>query len=266
MLPEEKYHIFHNLRLQLGSYFFQIDILLLCTAFGLVVEVKNRTGEYFFQKYLNQTTLKNQRISNPVLQARVQALKLNMWLQKYHLPAFPIHYLFVNSNEKATIKIEHGNEQILRYICNSEGLIEKITQTANFNKKEILVQKDLRKIKRLLLTNHTPDILDILNHFNLMEHEILPGVFCPRCDHLPITYIYGTWNCPECGCKSKTAHIPAVNDHFLLIKPTITNSELRQFLHISSPRVANYLLQNMDLTATGEYKSRIYTPNHSLWV
>ncbi|MFK9091494.1 nuclease-related domain-containing protein [Bacillus salipaludis] len=68
MLPEEKYLIFHNIRLLLGRYFFQIDILLLCTAFGLVLEVKNRKGEYFFQKYLNQTTLKNERIRNPIIQ------------------------------------------------------------------------------------------------------------------------------------------------------------------------------------------------------
>lgn len=266
MLPEEKYLIFHNLRILLGKYFFQIDILLLSAAFGLVLEVKNRTGEYHFQKHLNQTTLKNKRIRNPVLQARVQAIKLNMWLQKYHLPAFPIQYFFVNSNENATIRIEHGNEQILRYISNSEGLLEKISQTANSNKKEILDPKELRKIKRLLLTNDTPENLDILHHFHLSQQEILPGVFCPDCNHLPIIYTNGTWVCPKCQSKSKTAHHPAVNDYFLLIKPTITNAELRQFLHIPSPRSANNLLGHMNLTASGTYKGRVYTPKDPIWV
>ncbi|WP_420490859.1 NERD domain-containing protein [Neobacillus drentensis] len=58
VLPDTNYLIFHNIRLQLGKYFFQIDILLLNAAFALALEVKNRTGEYHFQKYLNQTILK----------------------------------------------------------------------------------------------------------------------------------------------------------------------------------------------------------------
>ncbi|ETI67602.1 nuclease-related domain-containing protein [Neobacillus vireti] len=264
MLPDSKYLIFHNIRLQLGKYYFQIDYLMLCSAFALVLEVKNRIGEYHFENYLNQTTLKFndkvERIKNPVLQARVQAIKLKKWLQKHNCSEFPIHYLFVNSNERASIRIEPGNERILRYICNSEGLIEKITQIANYNKTVILDTKELRKIKRLLLTNHTPEKFDILEHFKLLLHDILTGVQCPECRFLPMEYIYGTWVCAKCNYKSKTAHIQAIYDYFLLCKPSITNSEVRQFLHIESPRVAHKFLSHMDLAFSGTFKDRIYFP------
>ncbi|MEY2194120.1 nuclease-related domain-containing protein [Neobacillus sp. BF23-41] len=267
MLPDTNYLIFHNIRLQLGKYFFQIDILLHSAAFALALEVKNRTGEYHFQKYLNQTILKNngkeERVKNPVLQARLQALKLKKWLKEHNISDIPIHYLVVNSNQRAIIRVESGHEQILRNICNSEGLLEKITQIASQNKDEKLNKKELGKAKRLILTNDTPENPDILEHFHLSTHDLPTGVQCPTCNCLPMKYIYGTWVCPNCKCKSKTAHIQALNDYFLLIKPSITNSELRRFLHIHSPKSANKILKSMNLAYIGVFKGRIYFPKSS---
>ncbi|MBT2699724.1 NERD domain-containing protein [Bacillus sp. ISL-40] len=267
MLPDTNYLIFHNIRLQLGKYFFQIDILLLSAAFALALEVKNRTGEYHFQKYLNQTILKNngkdERIKNPVLQAKLQALKLKNWLKKHNSREIPIHYLFVNSNQRAMIRVESGHEQILRNICNSEGLLEKITQIASQNKDEKLNKKELGKVKRLILTNDTPEDPDLLEHFHLSKNDLPTGVQCPICNCLPMKYIYGTWVCPNCKCNSKTVHIQALNDYFLLIKPSITNSELRRFLHIDSPKSANNILKSMNLAYKGVFKGRIYFPKRS---
>ncbi|WP_335465220.1 nuclease-related domain-containing protein [Neobacillus drentensis] len=262
MLPEEKYLIFHSLRIPLGNYYFQIDILLLTTTFGLVLEVKNRIGEYHFKKYLNQTTIqthgKEERIKNPVLQAKLQALKLSKWLKKNHYDDYPIYYLFVNSNEKALIKAEQGNESILRFICNSEGLVEKINQIANMNQKEKLNEKELRKLKRLLLASHTPDNTDILEHFHLSQDDVLTGVHCPMCRCLAMSCKNGTWVCPHCKYKSKTAHIEAINHYFLLYKRTITNKELRHFLQIDSPKTANRILRQLGLAYSGTYKDRKY--------
>lgn len=264
MLSEEKYQIFHNLRLLLGKYYFQMDYLILCTAFGLVLEVKNRKGTYFFERYLNQVFLKTpekeERIKNPVLQAKLQAMKLKRWLAKHNCPEFPIHYLFVNSNSKAIVRTETAHEQILPYICNSESLVEKITLIASYEKKEIVDTKTLRKMKRLLLSSDTPEIFDILEHFQLPLHDILTGVQCPECGFLSMMYKHGTWSCPNCHCHSKTAHIQAIRDYFLLVKPTITNSELRKFLHIDSPKVANNILRQMNLPSQGNLKGRIYFP------
>lgn len=268
MLPESNYLIFHNIRLKLGKYFFQIDILLLSAAFALVLEVKNRTGEYHFQKYLNQTILKNngkdERIRNPVLQAKLQALKLKKWLKKHNCPEVPIHYLFVNSNQKASIRVDPGHEDILRNVCNSEGLVEKILQIASHNKNEKLDSKELRKVKRMILTNDTPEDPDLLEHYHLTKKDLVTGVQCQKCWFLPMKYVYGTWVCSNCKCKSKTAHIQTINDYFLLIKPSITNSELRHFLHIDSPKSANKILKSINLYATGTFKGRIYFPKKTV--
>lgn len=261
-LSDSKYYIFHGLRLLYQKYYFQIDNFLLCSAFGLILEVKNMSGELRFEKNFNQMiqTKKenNSRKTNPVLQAKVQAIKLKKWLKVYDLPEIPIYYLFVNSNSNTIIVSEPGNERTNQFICNSEFLIEKITQIENVNKKEILDSKQLRRIKRLLLAKHTPENPDILQHFNLTLYDILFGVQCPTCNYLPMDYKWGSWNCPQCKEKSKTAHIKAVHDYFLLIKPSITNTEFRQFLYINSMHIAQKLLSSMDLNYTGKFKDRVY--------
>lgn len=58
MLSDSKYLIFHGLRLLYRQFYFQIDILLLCSSFAMVLEVKNMTGEISFEKEFNQVTCK----------------------------------------------------------------------------------------------------------------------------------------------------------------------------------------------------------------
>jgi hypothetical protein len=262
MLPDEKYYIFHGIRLLYQGYYFQIDYLILCSAYALVLEVKNISGELKFEKDFNQTTCKKngneERIKNPVLQAKLQAKKLKGWLKEHNCTAIPIHYLVVNSNEKTTITSSSGNEQITRHICNSEDLIDKIDQIANFNKEEKLDSKEMKRIKRLLLSKHTPENPDILKQFNLSPSELLPGVKCPICSYLPMNLHNGIWCCPKCKLKSKTAHIPTINDYFLLVKPSITNAELRELLQIGSTSIASKFLTSMNLPFTGTYRNRVY--------
>ncbi|MCM3763977.1 nuclease-related domain-containing protein [Neobacillus niacini] len=192
MLSQQKFHIFHNIRLKLGNYYFQIDYLILCSSFAIALEVKNMSGEIIFKKELNQVFWKKnevvERIKNPVLQARLQARKLKMWLRKHQIEDLPVHYLFVNSNEKTRITVEPGNEQVLQVSCNSEGVVDKIEQIANVNMVEKLDSKQLKKLRRLILTKHTPENPDLLKQFNLSPHEILPGVKCPNCDFLSMFY------------------------------------------------------------------------------
>jgi hypothetical protein len=270
MLSDSKYLIFHDLRLKLGKYFFQIDFLLLSPTFALVLEVKNRIGEYHFEKHQHQTTLKvngtEKRMRNPVLQAKLQAKKLKKWLQKYNCSEVPIYYMFVNSNENAIIRIEPGNEQINQYMCHSEGLVERIDQLANYYKTEVLNAVELRKIKRLLLAHHTPDNPDLLSHFNLSAKDIPTGVQCPECECMPMKYHYGTWSCPKCKHKSKTAHFQAIADYFLLVKPTISNSELRRFLQMKSSKSANTILRALNFSYAGTNKNRVYFSEKKQWL
>lgn len=262
MLPDQQYLIFHGLRLLYDQYYFQIDILLLCSTFAIVLEVKNITGELSFEKDFNQVTWRKkelgERIKNPVLQAKLQARKLRHWLCEHKCMEVPIHYCFVNSNDKTIIRTESRDEQIIQHICNSENLLEKIEQIAKYYKTDKLDKKELKKIKRLLLTNHTPDTADILQAYNLSPKDILTGVQCPECSTIPMVYSRGKWYCSKCKVISKSAHIQAIKDYFLLIKPSVTNSELCLFLHIDSKNVGYKILKSMNFPHSGKFKNRVY--------
>lgn len=256
LLPEKDYYIFHGLRLYYNGYYFQIDTLILTLRYALLLEVKNLKGDQEIDRDFNQMKRNNKRVKNPVAQVKVQAIKFKNWLQKHHFYGLPVQYLFVNSNENASIKCE--NEESKRYMCNSEMLIDKITQYDQFYKKEKLDIKEMQKLNRLLLSKHTPKNLDILQTYNLTPKEIITGVKCPTCHTLAMIYKKGKWICSSCGHKSKTAHIEAINDYILLIKPSITNSELRRFLHIDSPDIAQKILHSLNLPSTGKFRDRVY--------
>lgn len=258
ILPDKDYYILYGLRLKYKNYYFQIDCLVLCSKFGLVLEAKKWTGDFCFDNNFNQMTVIRRkgkiRRKNPVLQAKLQAKKLKCWLEEHDCPDIPIHYLFVNTNESSEII----SDEPIRNACNSEVLLDKINQLVESYKIDTLETKDLRKMQKLLLANHTPESPDLLKEFNISQNEIPTGVICPECKSLPMKYRAGYWCCLKCGHKSKTAHYQAIQDYFHLIKPFITNRELRKFLHINSIKVASKILTSLNLPSTGTFKDRVY--------
>lgn len=264
-LSPDEYDIIHDLRLKSpnSDHFFQLDNLILSTfAIPLDIEVKNWKCDIHFDKNLNQVIKifpeknKRERAQNPVLQASEQARLLEMWLTNEGFGNYPIEYLFANSNDKSIITTDHGNEHILQRVCTCETVIKKIIQNGQLQKP--LTRSDLRIIEEALIAANTPPVFDPQKLYNIPQKEILPGVQCPKCNLLAMLYKFGIWICPHCGYQSKTAHIPAIHDYFLLMKSTITNSELRWFLQISSPDVANHILHDLNLPSTGAKKGRVY--------
>ena len=78
---------------------------------------------------------------------------------------------------------------------------------------------------------------------------------------LPMTRKWGMWVCGSCSFTSRDAHLMALRDYALLIKPTITNRELREFLQLESASVAVKLLSRLNLPYTGSTKDRVYHLN-----
>jgi hypothetical protein len=261
LLNSSNYRIYHDLRFLHGNYYFQIDILILCSYFALVLEVKNRARDWHFDKVIQQTILekdgKKERTKNPIFQARLQAYKLKEWLKEHNFSGLPIQYLFVNSNETAKIFIEEDNKYKWN-VCHSESLLERIEQKADFFKVECFEEKELRKINKLLLSNNCPEEIELFQKYSIGPKDVLPGVHCPNCNYLPMIYYAGTWKCPKCRTKSKTAYIDTLRDYFLLINPSITNAEARRFLQTDSPKIAHHILTSMNLPTTGNCKYKVY--------
>jgi hypothetical protein len=71
-------------------------------------------------------------------------------------------------------------------------------------------------------------------------------------------YISAAWHCNICKETSKTAHLPAVSDYFLLWSPTITRKQFADFLQIDSLIKARYLLLALNLLSTGQKRGTKY--------
>lgn len=59
------------------------------------------------------------------------------------------------------------------------------------------------------------------------------------------------WICRTCLDISLDAHISAIYDYLYLVKPTITNSEFRNFVQLQSPSSAKKLLLSLKLNLSG---------------
>jgi hypothetical protein len=259
-LPEDEYCIFQHLRLKFGKWTFQIDFLLLTIKFALIVEAKNYAGKLHYERKFNQLIQthheKEKVYDDPMAQAERQQRLLTMWIKKYFSHPIPVNYLVVMSNTNAMLTTD--SEQFSKKVCKPYKLLNKVENIANSYQTNCIDMKDLKKLCKLLLKHHTPKQYNIPEEYQIPKEDILTGVKCPHCQALPMVYKRAKWHCPSCKASSKDAHLAAVEEYFLLFKPWITSSELKEFLRLPSSSVARKLLSRMNLLTAGNTKNRIY--------
>ncbi|MFE5428411.1 nuclease-related domain-containing protein [Peribacillus simplex] len=85
-LEPKNYFIFHDLRLQDQSRFFQMDTLLVSKKFALIIEVKNIAGSIYFDPHFNQLIRKKEgketAFPDPIIQVSRQESQLKNWFLK----------------------------------------------------------------------------------------------------------------------------------------------------------------------------------------
>lgn len=263
-LPKDEFEIINDIRLPNGEGgYFQIDSLLITKMVDIVIETKNISGGLVFEKvqFIREKNNEKDRFKNPVLQARSHATDLKDWLVRHHLRVLPVEYFFVNSNAKTIVRAEPGMEHVLNRVCTCEDIYDRIMEIKDTYKNAKIVRKNLQIYWESLIAEHTPDLQNMLKYHHISPSEILTGVICPNCFAIPMIYKHGNWHCPKCQFKSVDAHLPAIHDFFLLVKPWITNAELRQFLHISSENSAYNIFSALKLPHSGTNRGRIYFPS-----
>lgn len=263
VLPKNEYFIFHDLRLQGKPHPFQIDFLVLSPYFFLILEVKNIAGELYFDDSFKQIirTINNQNeaFDDPVMQVNLQRKQLQAWLTAKKLPPIPIETLVVSANPKAVLRAE--NKRLSDMVVRKKSLSFKIEELANKHQREIISKKELKKLTNTLLKAHTPHISELLKNYKILTDELMTGVHCPNCGKLPMTRKWGMWVCSSCSFTSRDAHLRALRDYALLIKPIITNREMRKFLQLESASAAARILSCLNLPYTGSTKDRVYHLN-----
>jgi hypothetical protein len=261
-LPEKEYFIFHNLRLQVGDFYFQIDFLILTTRFLLILETKNIAGTLFFDSGFKQLIRmkdgEETGFQDPLTQAKRQQELLGKWLIKHCGIRVPIEYFVVVSNPSTIIRTDPGKAHLYQRVIHGDKLPERISGLNMKFKIGVLDQKGVKRLSKLLLKMHHPANFDTLGRFGLSNLDIKKGVQCRECGIIGMERRYGHWLCLSCRHKDSNAHVSALKDYFYLIKPSITNQEFCDFMLLESSDVAHRLLNKLNLDHSGIKRHRIY--------
>jgi len=236
----------------------QMDYLVLTQRAIYIVEVKNFTGTITFDLTLDQLIRhqggKETGFKNPLTQAERQKEQLHTWLESKSLKKIPIYYFIAISDPATVIKVNGDGESLAEIVTHGENLPRKLMEKERTIQTEYPIQH--RKLGYEILRACKEFDLDMMKKHNLSSADLRRGVACPGCGRLEMLRIHSGWTCPRCNTKSKEAHSQALADYFLLVKPSITNAETRNWLKIQSRSTATRILQASGL---------IYNKTRSRW-
>ncbi|MFS0774679.1 nuclease-related domain-containing protein [Neobacillus sp. 3P2-tot-E-2] len=266
-LPEEEYYIFHGLRLK-DKMAFQMDLLLVSAKFALIIEVKNISGKLIFKKGSDLMTreLNNveEGMDNPIQQVKRHHLQFNNWLKVHQFKGIPVEHLVVISKTSTIIETTPDNIQIFEKLIYAESLIDKIKELEMKYTKPRITKKIISDLSDTLLKEHEIFLPDVLQKYTISQSDIRTGVQCPNCDVFYMKYLSANWYCSRCKFTSKTAHLPAIKDYFLIISQTLKRKQLAEYLHIDLIKARNLLL-SLKLPSTGTKRStKYYLPKNCI--
>ncbi|PLT28039.1 nuclease-related domain-containing protein [Peribacillus deserti] len=261
-LPHKDYFIFHDVRLFIEGYYFQVDSLILSPYFALILEIKNISGTLYFEGNYSQLIRtynnKEQGFPDPILQSERQRFQFMSWLQLNGYPSIPVENLVVVSNPSSIIKSSPEYPTSIERVCHAAKLLTKINEYKNIYTKKLINLHNLNQLKEAIVHNHTVLNINVLEKYKIHEDELVKGVYCPGCKHNLMERVKRTWFCSKCCLYSKDAHIKAVEDYFMLFNGTFTNSQFRKFINLNSRHIASRLLATMNLPTTGSTKGTVY--------
>ncbi|MFD2210018.1 nuclease-related domain-containing protein [Virgibacillus halophilus] len=262
-ISNKSYRIFHGLRIPWkNDLYFQMDTLIITPYFIPILEVKNLSGKLYFNQLAQQLIRTKNDVEEgfpyPMTQVNRQAQQLEMYLKQSGFPPIPIIPLVIISRPSTIISTDQPNAAFHDKVMHAENFPERLHRLEKQYPRACLTQKHLDTLSSLLLQAHEPLIPNYRKKLMVEEHELLPGVLCQQCKQLSMVRDFGWWKCIKCQQKSRDAHIRALMDYYLLIKPTISNQQFRSFTKLQSVTVASQLLTKLDLPYTGTFRNRLY--------
>ncbi|WP_181884544.1 nuclease-related domain-containing protein [Neobacillus piezotolerans] len=261
LLDKTEFLILHDLSLFHNKLHFQIDTLILTTRFLLIIEIKCLEGELYFNHETGQLTVSHHQTvtgaDNPLIQALNHCTQLKGWFRDRKMIEVPMEHLAIISNTQSVIRC--SNYETARHVGTDKSLPLKVMELSKRYKKELLTEKEVKRIAKALKKVHSPQPINILGFYKLKPEELLNYIACPNCGYRPMVRFRGYWHCKICYVNSKDAHVGVISDHLLVKGNRITNLECRLILGIDSLKLANKMLTSMDLNREGKTKGRRYT-------
>jgi hypothetical protein len=274
-LPQQNYFILHDLNLPDGDYNCQIDTMIITPGCIYPIGVKHMAGDLEFDTTLEQFKRtkdgETKGYGCPIAQEERHKAFIQKLLEDNHFPPVPIDFLVTLTNPYCTFKITGQNAHKVRHhLCKSDIFLKRFHQFEQSYQTPCLTPKEMRKLSRLLIKMNTPPVKFVLEKYGVTRGDLRSGVQCPvpGCEHLPMVRRGPDWVCPRCGAVSRDTHVQAVADRFLLLGPSITNREFREYVGLIGPGaidLAGRMLRELNLVSSGSRRMRVYFPEHFPW-
>lgn len=161
----------------------------------------------------------------------------------------PVIGIAVFTNPSAILEIKHIKRRVL-HLSGLPFVLDALISTYR-NSPKIDIEHYCEYFLSLQppLQNHQPAP---------KPYPLLAGVFCSECPYIKMNYSRGFWRCPSCKAKQADAHQLALQDYRLLIGPTISNRDFRNFTGLQSRTNATAILKNCRFQTVGNKKSLRY--------
>ena len=249
-LDEQDYLILHNLRLHDQNGLFQMDTLILCERFILILEVKIWSGTILFGENGQVTRIdaenKEEGFPNPIPQAKLQQHCLLKWINNHGQSHIPIDFFVVISFPSTIIKSISPEHPIPEKVVHNNQLFFRIEALDQVYTSQQVEMDQLRQLARKLVQAHVPENANVMEKYGIHAGELIKGVFCPECGAVSMSRKVGKWFCVKCHHQSVDAHLPALNDYKLLISNRISNRGARDFLQVGSPYIESTFYKRED--------------------
>nr|WP_255450308.1 nuclease-related domain-containing protein [Alteribacillus sp. YIM 98480] len=230
-----------------------MDTLILSPSFFLILEVKNISGTLIFDadftQFIRKDGEKEEAFLHPLIQVSRQQAQLSTWIQQKDAFSVPIETLVVIGNNHSVLK--RTGQKMYENVIHGSLLPNKIKHLQRHYPKWLLSHSQLESLSMLLTEAHNDRNQDILKQYGIDTSHVIKGVQCPECFHFSMNRKHGSWQCPSCDHRSKTAHLQALRDYYLLFSSMISNKEARIFLNVSSSHTAKRILQSHGFTRVG---------------
>ncbi|SDQ16246.1 nuclease-related domain-containing protein [Virgibacillus salinus] len=245
------YTILQDVYLRVNGKNVQIDSLVLSQQAIYIVDSKNYNDTITFDSTLKQMTRSDGKVDKgfeyPITQVQNQQFHLQNWLSQHNLPSIPIYYFVAISEPSTIIKVNGDTEAIGKVVAHAARIPSMVME-----KEKQITEQSVNKIQdgkvgKIILNACNVFDMDINKKFSIKKMDLSPGVICPECGLLGMERVYGGWRCRRCEMFSKNAHLNAISDYLLLVKPYITNRECMRFLKLNSRNGATRLLSKSGL-------------------
>lgn len=256
--------LFYDLRLFNGIHYFQIDFLLLTLSFFLILEVKNILGtmtlDFSSHSMIRKFNQKSDIFQDPTVQSEMLKQQFQDWMADHcaYVPDIPVEDLVVFAGPSTFVDFSNITTNQERKIVRGPQINKKIMDIFAQYPTSVTNKQTLKLLSQQLINSHHPKKIDLISSGMVKPGDLLKGVRCPHCGHIPMQRMNRNWKCPSCFQTSPKAHLDAFRDYCLINGPKITNKQCREFLLLDSSSNARYLLQSLDLKYEGRTRKRVY--------